>query len=121
MPAAALNGGASSVTCTDGAKGSGCGRNVWHWDAGITSASDAGSSDVLINGKGAVREGDVMASHPDGDPCVGGPVNHTPTLSSFSSTVFVNGKGMGRVGDVYNGGTGFSHTIASGSGNVFAG
>lgn len=121
MPAAALNGGASSVTCTDGAQGSSCARGKYNWNSGITSASDAGSSDVIINGKGAVRAGDVMASHPDGDPCVAAPVNHAPTLSSYSSTVFVNGKGMGRVGDVYNGGTGFSHTIASGSGNVFAG
>jgi uncharacterized Zn-binding protein involved in type VI secretion len=121
MPAAALDSGASSVTCTDGAQGSSCARGKYNWNSGITSASNAGSSDVIINGKGAVRAGDPMASHPDGEPCVASPVDHTPTLSSFSSTVFVNGRGIGRVGDVYNGGTGFSHIIASGSGSVFCG
>ena len=121
MPAAALSGGASSVSCTDGAQGTPCGKNVWHWDVPITSTSDAGSSDVIIEGKGAVREGDVMTSHPDGDPCVGSPVNHAPALSSFSSTVFVNGKGMGRVGDHYDSDGHFSHTISSGAATVTCG
>ena len=117
----ALSAGNSSVSCTDGAKGSGCGKNVWHWDTPTTQASAAGSSDVKVNGIGVVREGDAMASHPDGNPCVGSPVNHAPALSSFSSTVFVNGKGMGRIGDKYDSDGHFDHTIASGSSNVFCG
>ena len=121
MPGVALSGGASSVACTDGAKGTPCGKNVWHWDVPTTQASAAGGSDVFVEGKGVVRAGDAMASHPDGDPCVGGPVNHAPTLSSYSSSVLINGKGVGRIGDKYDSDGHFSHTIISGSTSVTCG
>jgi uncharacterized Zn-binding protein involved in type VI secretion len=81
-----------------------------------TTVTDEGSSDVFINGIGAVREGDLCASHtiPVGSPPVCVP--HTVPLSTFSSTVFVNGRGVGRLGDAYNG-----HILSSGSPDVFAG
>ena len=120
MPAVAQKSGSSSVAATDGAKGSPCGKNVWHWDVPTTQASDAGSSDVFVEGIGVDREGDVMVSHPDGNPCVGGPVNHAPALSTFSPNVFVNGKAVGRIGDKYDSDGHFDHTITSGAGTVFA-
>lgn len=120
MPAVALSAGSSSVSCTDGAKGASCAKNKWHWDTGTTQASDAGSPDVFVEGIGVVREGDVMASHPDGVPCVPAPVNHAPALSTFSPNVFVNGKALGRVGDKYDSDGHKDHTIASGAGTVFA-
>jgi uncharacterized Zn-binding protein involved in type VI secretion len=120
MPGIALSAGNSSVAATDGAQGSPCGKNVWHWDTPTTQASDAGSGNVFVNNIGVVRDGDVMVSHPDGNPCVGGPVNHAPALSTFSSNVFVNGKAIGRIGDKYDSDGHFDHTITSGSGNVFA-
>ena len=80
----------------------------------FTTVTDQGSSDVFVNSIGAVRAGDLCATHtvPSGDSCV----PHTVALSSYSSTVFVNGKGVGRKGDAYNG-----HTLTSGSSTVFAG
>ena len=120
MPAVALKGGKSSVTCTDGAKGSSCGKNVWHWDTGTTQASDAGSGDVFAENTGVVRKGDIMKSHPDGDPCTGSAINHAPALSTFSGTVFANNKAIGRIGDVYDSDGHFDHKIASGAGTVFA-
>lgn len=121
MGGIALSDGGSSISCTDGAQGSSCGKNVYHWDTPTTQTSDAGSSTVFVNGKGVVREGDAMSSHPDGNPCVAAPVNHAPTLSVFSGTVFANGKAMGRIGDKYNSDGHHSHTIITGSSNVFAG
>jgi hypothetical protein len=120
MPGIALMGGSSSVSCTDGAKGSPCGKNVWHWDTGTTQASAAGSGDVFVNNIGVVRQGDAMGSHPDGDPCVKSPVNHAPALSSYSGTVYANNKPIGRIGDVYNSDGHFSHSVVSGATTVFA-
>jgi uncharacterized Zn-binding protein involved in type VI secretion len=120
MPAVARMSGTDTVACTDGAVGSSCGKNVHHWDTPTTQATDAGSSNVFINGIGAVRQGDVMKTHPDGVPCVSSPVNHAPALSTFSSNVFVNGKALGRVGDKFDSDGHKDHTISSGSPNVFA-
>lgn len=120
MPGLAKKGGSSSVTCTDGAKGSSCGRNVWHWNSGTTQPSNAGSLDVFVENVGVVRDGDVMGSHPDGNPCVGSPVNHAPALSTYSGNVFANGKAIGRIGDKYDSDGHYDHTIATGSGTVFA-
>ena len=75
-------------------------------------ANVSASTDVLINGKGAHRQGDAWSSH-----CNPIPVCHGSTLSGGCSTVFVNGKPLGRVGDsVACGGS-----VASGSPDVFAG
>lgn len=122
MPAAALGSGQSTVVCTDGAQGSVCAPPpYWHWDVGITSASDTCSSTVFINGFGAVREDDTMASHPDGVPCTPVPINHTPAVDTFSGTVYIEGKRIARVGDTYNKSHPFNHTISTGSSNVFIG
>lgn len=125
MPAVALKSGSSVVACEDGIIGPPClfddgGSPIkWRWTTPLTSASDAGSSNVLVNGIGVVRKDDAMVAHPDGIPCVPAPVNHTPTLTTASSTVFVNGKAIGRVGDNYI--LGVSHIITTGASNVFAG
>lgn len=120
MPAVAKKAGNSSVKCTDGAKGSSCGQNVWHWDSGTTQKSDAGSSNVFVNNIGVVRKDDAMISHPDGDPCVSSPVNHAPKLSTYSNNVFANNKNIGRIGDKYDSDGHFDHEIKTGSSNVFA-
>jgi uncharacterized Zn-binding protein involved in type VI secretion len=57
----AKKGGNSNITCTDGAQGSGCGTNVYHWDTGTTQVSAAGSSTVFVNGKAAGRIGDRVS------------------------------------------------------------
>ena len=103
MPGVARKSGTDTVASPDGT-GAGCASPT-------TQATDAGSNDVIVNGIGAVRQGDVMKTHP-GPGC--GP--HSPALSSFSSTVIVNGKGVGRLGDAYNG-----HVISSASLDVIAG
>jgi len=68
-----------------------------------------GSSDVLINGSGAVRIGDKVQPHGIG-------LHASPTMVSGSSTVFVNGIAVCRQGDSASCG----HK-STGSGNVFAG
>jgi uncharacterized Zn-binding protein involved in type VI secretion len=120
MPAIAQKGGASSVAATDGARGSPCGRNVWLWNTPTTQASNAGSGDVFVEGIGVVREGDIMVSHPDGNPCTSSPINHAPALSTYSPNVFVNGKAVGRIGDKYDSDGHYDHTITSGASTVFA-
>jgi uncharacterized Zn-binding protein involved in type VI secretion len=69
-----------------------------------------GSQNVNINGTGAVRIGDTVASHGLS------PHSPTPPMVSGSITVKVNGIGVCRVGDVASCG----HAI-TGSTNVFAG
>jgi len=124
---AALGAGQSVVTCTDGIIGTPCAFSptgtpiAWLWNTPSVSSSSLCSTDVLINGIGAVRLGDIMAAHPDGAPCTPSPIPHTPALSTGSATVFVNGKPMGRVGDLYNTGTAFVHIISTGSPNVLVG
>lgn len=100
MPAIARKDGTDTITTNHGCDG--------------TTVTDQGSSNVFINGKGAVRAGDLCLTHliPAGLICV----SHTVPLTTYSSTVFINGKGVGRLGDEYEG-----HTISSGSSNVFAG
>ena len=100
MPGVARGNGVDSVDT-----GHGC-------DATTVTAGCSG--DVFVNGIGAVREGDLTASHlvPGGLDCV----SHTVPLTTFSSSVYVNGKRVGRLGDAYSG-----HTITSASTDVFAG
>jgi uncharacterized Zn-binding protein involved in type VI secretion len=71
----------------------------------------AGSTNVLINGIGAVRLGDPDTVHAYGGR--GCSAKHSVALSAGSPTVFVNGIPVGRVGDG-------SETLTSGSPNVFA-
>jgi hypothetical protein len=120
MPAIAQKSGSSSVSCTDGARGSPCAKNRWLWNTPTTQVSDAGSGDVFAENIGVVRDGDIMISHPDGNPCTGGPIPHAPALSTFSPNVFVNNKAVGRIGDKYDSDGHHSHTISATQGTVFA-
>jgi uncharacterized Zn-binding protein involved in type VI secretion len=127
MANVARKSGTDTVTCTDGAKGTPCAFDsngnpiAWNWNIGTTQNTDAGSSKVFSQGVGVVRQGDAMQSHPDGVPCTPSPINHAPTLSTYSSKVFVEGKGIGRVGDKYDSDGHYSHAISTGSPKVFAG
>lgn len=75
-----------------------------------------GSLDVIVNGIGVSRQGDLNTSHllPTG-PAVCG--SHQAPIAVGSTTVFVNGKGIGRIYDTITGCT----SVAEGSINVFAG
>lgn len=73
----------------------------------------AGSSNVIINGRGAHRVGDAWAAH----TCPSIPETHGGSLASGSSTVIVNGKQLGRIGDSVSCGS----RVATGSSNVIVG
>lgn len=74
-----------------------------------------GSSDVFVNTRPAVRQGDINTVHkiPVGLECE----NHTGAVITGSRSVFINGRGAGRVGD----GLVNCTEIAQGSENVFSG
>jgi len=114
MPAIARKDETDTVDCVDGTPGSDCSPGVKRCDSPSTQATKAGSGDVIINGIGVVREGDIMKPHPA--PECNCPL-HAPVLTAFSSKVYANGKRIGRIGDLYTSG----HVISSGSGNVFDG
>lgn len=76
-------------------------------------ANNAASPDVFINGIPAHRKSDGWLTH----CCPSIPECHDSVLQSGSSTVFCNGQPLGRVGDPIVCGS----TVATGSGNVFAG
>jgi uncharacterized Zn-binding protein involved in type VI secretion len=64
---------------------------------GIDSAGaliSGGSSDVLIEGYGAVRKLDSVTPHDSGDH------DNNPFMVGCSSTVFINGRGAVRAGDL---------------------
>ncbi|ACX87548.1 S-type Pyocin domain protein [Pectobacterium parmentieri WPP163] len=75
-----------------------------------------GSSDVIINGQPAARQGDAVLLH--GCPCPNAPHGvHSRKIAEGSSTVIINGKPAARIGDgIHCGGV-----IVSGSGNVIIG
>jgi len=79
-----------------------------------TTVTNEGSSKVLVEGYGVVRDGDQCAVHlfPVGIGCG----SHVVSLSSYSNKVYADGKGIGRVGDFYNG-----HSLTTGSSKVIAG
>ncbi len=104
MPPAARGSGGDEVFSKTGS-----GRRC---RSSLTTATNACSSDVFFNEKGAVRIGDVVAPHK-----IGGCDDDVSALTSSSATVFVNGKGVGRIGDEYTG----DNTISSGSSNIFIG
>ena len=74
-----------------------------------------GSSDVFVNTRPAVRQGDINTVHkiPGGIDCF----LHTGAVRTGSRSVFINGRGAGRVGD----GLVNCTEIAQGSENVFSG
>ena len=79
-----------------------------------TPMRDALSPNVIVNGTGISREGDVNTGHLlPGSPCP----SHTAPIATGSTTVFINGKGCGRIFDAISGCT----SVATGSANVFAG
>jgi len=130
MPGAAYAGGNSVVTITDGKKGTVCEEDdegtaiKWHWDAAKpTSATGAATiTKVKIDkNRFPVVKDDVMASHPDGEPCVAAAQNHTPALDTYSSKVFFEGENAGRIGDTFNKDHTFDHEITSGSSKVLIG
>ena len=72
------------------------------------------SPDVIVNGTGISRQGDVNNSHLiPGAPCP----SHQAPITTGSTTVFINGKGCGRIGD----GVTACTSVSTGSSNVFAG
>ncbi|KGA42816.1 S-type Pyocin domain-containing protein [Pectobacterium odoriferum] len=75
-----------------------------------------GSSDVIVNGQPAARQGDAVLLH--GCPCPNAPHGvHSRKIAEGSSTVIINGKNAARIGDgIHCGGV-----ITSGSGNVIIG
>jgi len=80
----------------------------------LPSNAIAGSPDVKVNGKKAVRKGDAYAPHAC-LPCKKPP--HARKLAVGSSSVFINGKPAGRVGDAINCGG----KASKGSSDVFIG
>ena len=88
-------------------------------DAGVPHCSAytiaTASGDVIINGRGAARQGDVSTSHlkPGGITCP----PHVAPIIKGSSSVFINGRPAARVGDGLLGCT----FIATGSGDVIIG
>jgi len=70
------------------------------------------SPDVIINGRGAGREGDHYQSH----GCIDHS-GHQDFIASGSATVFINGRSAGREGDDVT----LAGSVAQGSGNVFIG
>jgi uncharacterized Zn-binding protein involved in type VI secretion len=116
--------GESQIACTDGARGPLCATDPDRWTWSIpTIQATAGTSNskVFVEGKLVAVEGDAMASHPDGVPCVPAPVNHAPTTSLCAAKVSVQGKRAVRIGSKFNTGTPFDHEVSTGSGKVFIG
>ena len=72
------------------------------------------SEDVIVNGRGWSRQGDLNTVHHFTPTCQ---PSHAMPIATGSKTVFVNGRGGGRVGDAIAGCT----SVAEGSDNVFAG
>lgn len=92
-----------------------------HNSCGNSSPISEGSTNVFVNGKGAVRVGDKNTHNEeeiietDEGPVIVC-VPHTVTIGSGSGSVFVNGKAIARRGDTFSG-----EVISTGSINVFAG
>lgn len=81
-------------------------------DACPPTALVSASSNVIINGNGAGRVGDVYAPH----GCKDHPP-HSGSIAAGSSKVFINGHAAARIGDPVSCGG----SVATGSGNVFIG
>jgi uncharacterized Zn-binding protein involved in type VI secretion len=73
------------------------------------------SPDVLINGRGAARSGDLSTPHlkPSGRDCK----THVAPIATGSTSVLINGKPAARVGDYLAGCT----LVAAGSSDVIIG
>jgi len=107
MPAAARSQGVDAVLSLTGA-----GSPLIGCSLPLETVTNEGSSNVLVNDIGVVREGDLVDPH----PALGcGP--DTSGLTTASSKVFANNRGVGVIGGQYTG----DNIITSGSGNVFVG
>ena len=104
MPAAAR----ANVDVVFSISGSG-----YHCLAPVVATTGAGSPNVIINGSGAVRLGDLVGPHTRRG-CGG---LDTSLLTSGSLTVIINGQPAGRIGDQYTA----DNTITTGSPTVFFG
>lgn len=116
--------GFSDVACTDGTQGPVCNPDPLRWTWSVSSTQQTASttnSKVYVEGKLVAVQGDAMASHPDGVPCVPSPVNHSPTTSLCASKVTIGGLHACRIGSKFNTGTPFDHTVSTGSSKVFIG
>jgi len=123
MTAIAFALGFSDISCTDGVKGPECDPTpYWKWNSSSTQVTDTTSNTkVFVEGKLVAVEGDAMASHPDGAPCVSAPVLHAPTTSFCAANVTIGGKHAVRVGSKFNTGTSFDHEVSTGSTKVSIG
>jgi hypothetical protein len=106
MPLVARKNSVDLIASPDGAQGDPCAFNKgtpikWHWNTDTIQYTLAGSSNVFVHSVGVVRAGDVMTTHPDENPCTSSPIDHTPTLSTYSPNVYANFLNIGRLGDVY--------------------
>ena len=116
--------GESQIACTDGAQGPLCDTDPdkWTWSVSTIQVTSATSnSKVFVEGKLVAVEDDAMILHPDGDPCVPAPVYHAPTTSLCAANIMIGGKHAVRIGSKFNTGTGFDHTVLTGSSKVFLG
>ena len=116
--------GLSSIACTDGNKGPICATKPdrWTWSIPTTQVTAATTNTkVFVEGHLVAVEGDAMASHPDGSPCTPSEIPHAPTTSLCAAKVSIGGKKAVRVGSKFNTGTGFDHTVSTGSGKVSIG
>ena len=110
MALVARGDGVDVVTAVHGAPSpsGGCGEP-------LTTSTDICSTDVFVDGVGAVHNNCAMTSHPYPAPSC---PDHAPLMDSGSGTVFVNGQGIARSGDSFTTG----HPITSVTqGTVYAG
>jgi uncharacterized Zn-binding protein involved in type VI secretion len=103
MPGAARGAGRDSVQSFDG--------TGYKCRVPMRTSTMGCSTNVIVNGIGAVRIGDTVAPHPRS-----GCMLDTSSLSRASMKVLVNGRGAGRMGDAYG-----PNVIVSGSSNVIIG
>lgn len=97
----------------------GAGTSMTNCCAGPTpQATLQCSSNVIVEGSGAVSLGDGMTIHPGLETCC---MPHQPILIMGSATVYINGKGVGRLGDIYGGPGMLPHPIIKSALTVFAG
>jgi len=123
MTAIAFADGLSNIACTDGIKGAVCAPPpYWKWNTASTQVTASTSNTkVFTEGNLVAVEGDAMASHPNGDPCVPSPVFHAPITSLCAQKVTIGGKHAVRIGSKFNTGTGFDHEVSTGSSKVTIG
>jgi uncharacterized Zn-binding protein involved in type VI secretion len=85
-------------------------------------SATSGSTDVFINGQGAVRVSDPWPNHSNPKQSSSPHVNpHNGVQGTGSATVFVNGLALARIGDTINDENGSKDANSAGSPDVFCG